>query len=359
MGIEGIILLEVVQLIFKAQSYRQIMKKRSDRSPMARAYLTHLSHPIFPVREIVLAQEVDTRLENGYKTDRQGHWDFYTYKKRRIEIGYFCELTSAGIYGGFLGKTFVVGERTGSDFENNSVTTPWIAYPDVHNEQDKLFIESKSCFVHDKLKLRHEQMQLYRELSVMHPDHQVLFTIYRHAVRNVDSIVGTEKEVYRNIAGQIKGSLVLPFSIMAAFHNSDDKMLVFDYQGKKEQYKAVTSTTLNLFFEGSYAKEAEKIIAQLGLDPHEYTIERRMSPRNFSVEGNKVQQFPILWIEEKNKPAPVLPSTQPIDSETGVPTTIVTVTLPTNGLGVGLEQLVDEPYQNISRPALEEVPIPF
>src|SRR3989344_131055 len=289
------------------------MQKSGERltSILSRNYLSHLQKIISPVRSHVKSHEVDVRI-NGSRQLR-----LFRIEWQKIKLGYFYELVTAGLYGGVIGKTFDLEEIVKGGWNNDEeLNQTIVAYPDIHHEEEQTFFEVKANFVREKLKLSDRQISLYEKLLRAHPEHALYHVIYKYPIPKITTFPGNEKELYASLAKQTLCSIVLPFSVSHAFHRAKHSDLIYRYNGELyDPSTAIRSTTLNKFFDGSFTKNAEEIILQLNLNPDNYIIERKTSPYHFSIEGNPIKQFPILWIEEKKEPVimyPIQPQQLPI-----------------------------------------------
>jgi len=57
---------------------------------------------------------------------------------------------------------------------------------------------------------------------------------------------------------------------------------------------------LNRFFGDLRARSEQEIVKAFGANPKNYNFERLMSPMNFYIQKNKIKQFPIMFISDKN-----------------------------------------------------------
>lgn len=216
------------------------------------------------------------------------------------KIGDFYEYLSAGLFGGKVGNVITIseGEDDGSGFSDNDE-----AYPDVYNEERRLFVESKALHSSTILKLEDDQVARYRRLMNKFRDHTLTYGIYFHSMGKVRSIGGSESEIFERASRATLCGLILDHEIIEALHQSRNKDLVYRYDegnrksGGEWDYTGVKPATFKRMLEDPKENTGpNEILWKIGLDPANYGIERRLLPLNMKIEGNTLNLFPLIRI---------------------------------------------------------------
>ena len=247
--------------------------------------MVHLQHPIIPAREEGYVNRTNgevidshqTRLEFGNRPIRD--------KNRQI-LGDFYEFMTAGFYGGVIRRNIEVAKSA-------------YVEPDVLNRETRQGFESKACHTSESLKLDDHQIQRYCRLQHLMQDYDFYFTVYKHSLK---SLMNYEQEnLFPALSDKTIGSIVLPLSLVLQMNRSRDNEIVYRYDGDKWCHTtAIRSHTLNRFFGDSTKRSEETVVEEFGLDPDDYCFQRLRSPLAFSVKGNRIKYFPVMFISDKN-----------------------------------------------------------
>jgi len=247
-------------------------------------YLTHLQTPINPAR-----REGYVERETGNSMDsNQTSWEYGNRPirdKNRQILGDFYEFLTAGIYGGVIRR-------------NVEVAKSIYVEPDVLNEETKQGFESKAVNSSESLKLDDCQIQRYHRLQFHMQEYGFYFVVYRHSLKGLNNY---EKEnIFSVLSDRTFGSIVIPLSLVTHMHSLRDNDFVYRYDGEKWcPTTAVRSHVLNRFFGDLTRGSEEEIVRELGANPKDYGFQRLMSPMDFSIKGNRIKPFPVMFISDK------------------------------------------------------------
>jgi len=250
-----------------------------------RLYLSYLQHPIHSARKDGYVQRDNGNSIDARKTSWE-HGNRPVRDKNRQILGDFYEFMTAGIYGGVIRK-------------NIEVAPSAFVEPDVLNEETKQGFESKAVHSSELLKLDDHQVRRYHRLQFHMQDYDFYFVVYRHTLRGLDNY--EQENLPQILSDRTLGSIVIPLSLVTHMHSLRDNNFVYRYDGEKWCHTtAIRSYTLNRFFGNSRERSEEDIVRELGADPKDYKFQRLMSPMSFSIRGNKIKQFPVMFISDKN-----------------------------------------------------------
>lgn len=267
-----------------------------------RIWMSHSMNPIRPVREDALKSELDVRVDEDSNSDASDQGRLWEVDWKHVKLGYFFELMTAGMYGGLLGEDMeVVGYEglMGVDPGTGLIGV----YPDVYDARRKLAFESKGCFSSESLNLEDDQIDRYKAFLYAQEGSQLYYAIYRHSFGKIRSYQGDAKMLFSSLSSNTLCSLVLPFSIVLALHETRDDNLAWRYDGELWTLNtSIKARTFTRFLEGSSFQGAKDVLRDLRLDPNDYVIEKLMSPIGFCVEGNRIRQFPVLSVIERDNP---------------------------------------------------------
>lgn len=207
-----------------------------------------------------------------------------TGSMRIMKMGRFYEELTAGMYGGVL-------EDTKETYDGG------LMKPDVVDHKNKVMTEAKGVRIDQKCDLLDPQVEHYMDCQRADPELRIYMAIYRHILPGiVKTWRGTSAQLYRQLAKQTICSTVMPLSLMLALHTTGNSNLIYRYdgEGRYGPCTCIRPRTLRRLFE-----EPEKVIEELGLKPEEFILLRRISPKVISVNGTKVQEFPVMIISDK------------------------------------------------------------
>lgn len=233
-----------------------------------------------------------------------------TFSKNAVMMGRYYEFMTQAFYGGKLSDL--------KYFENskqNGQRTFWSIKPDIIDDAKRKIGESKACVSGYRLHLLDKQLEKYESIQYDNPDSIVYFAVYRHIFRGIKSTWrGSEQELFKELSKKTMFSLVLPLSIILRLYKSDNQNLISRYDGELfDKCTSIKSQTLN-----SFLTEPKEIINQLGFSDN-FDIVRSLSPKNFRTNKNKVKQFPIVIISDKNHEKWVLKFKKQYDEENPIP----------------------------------------
>ena len=214
---------------------------------------------------------------------------------KHVDLGNFYELITHGLLGGTLQNRLLLenGEDIASEDKENIYS---LVKPDCINDKKKQIGESKAVKSGESVNLLDAQIDRYKLLQFHKKKAHIYFAIYRHSFQKIMSFEGDNRELFGKLATATYHSIILPFSLILELQKSPKENLVYRYEGEGFYHcTCVKSPTLNRFL-----TEPEKLIEELGLDKKNFLIKRYLTPRDFSIGGNRIKQFPILRIHDKN-----------------------------------------------------------
>ena len=130
---------------------------------------------------------------------------------------------------------------------------------------------------------------------MINKESQIYFAFYRHSFKSIKSYRANENELFKDLSGKTLCSIVLPLSIILSLYQSRNNNLVYRYDGERSYHcTSIRSLTLNKFL-----NFPEDIINTLELNSEDYIYQKVLSPKDFFIEGNKINQFPIIVISDK------------------------------------------------------------
>lgn len=205
-------------------------------------------------------------------------------KNRRV-LGDYYEYMTVGFYGGKLKERLSLFE---DDIE-----------PDVLNKKKKQAYDAKACGSSQQLKLNDNQVMKYIKMQYFNPDYSIYFAIYRHPLRNIDQY--SKDEFIKEISNKTLYSVVIPLSLVIDLNMQRNNDLVYRYEGTRwTRTTSARSNILHMLFLGFPEDSETKILEISSINPENYELKRFMSPKNFSINGNKVAQFPIMFINDRD-----------------------------------------------------------
>ncbi len=231
-----------------------------------------------------------------------------TGSSRAVAMGRFYEYVTAALYGGRLGDVVDIGNRSDTETTNGNgvgdLETDSIAKPDVVHSGKNIIYESKACRSGQTCKLADEQIDAYRALQARDPPPRVYYVVYRHNVRGIKSSWrGTTERLFKELSEGTAYSLVLPFRLILRLYNPENlSRYVSRYQGRQETRNDFdTCTCIRSSALTKILKEPKTVVEDLGLDCSSFELRRILSPRKFYVNRHRVNQFPILFIEDRDE----------------------------------------------------------
>jgi hypothetical protein len=216
-----------------------------------------------------------------------GHYPNKT--KRGQLMGFFFESLNHALYGGMLNDKKYDSKLND---DNGGVK------PDIVDKIKKIHWECKSSVSGDALEIDESQFRKYEYDQYRMPKRRFFYSIYRHSLRGIQKEKRTEEQIVRELSEKTNFSVVLPISILIALSKIRGNSLVSSYMDKQTSWNdcfSIRSPTTNRFL-----TDPENILVDIGLSQQEFIIERYLSPSNFIVNGERIRQFPIVRIYDKN-----------------------------------------------------------
>ncbi len=210
----------------------------------------------------------------------------YHYMNSHVMMGVFYELLTMGLFGGRLYDSV---KSSAKDHYRG-----WIQ-PDVLNEEDSETIESKGCRIGHQLYLQEHQIKKYHMFQILYPEQKIYYAIWRHSFRGIMNCGLGAPELFSELSKVTRAGMLLPFSIIMRIYETDNKDKGVTYYDNRVfgNGAKVSSTLLNNFL-----FKPREIITDLGLEPDRFEMDRRLTPVDFRIEGNKVVGFPFIIIED-------------------------------------------------------------
>ena len=243
----------------------------------------------------------------------RGQKTFFGGDSNNRRVGDFYELVTAGIFGGHT-KNYVYVEADSNGKLEGEGVVDWNVFgngsgrvngvmPDVVDNRRRRMFESKAVFIGSDCILRDTQIESYKYLQLKNPEHTISIALYKHDVPGIKGIKGGDDALTYELGMKTKFSVVFPISIGNSLHQYRGRG-VYRYEQEKRKAKTrVESPNATYVFSGTTDRilvDPLGFIADVGLDPKDYVVERRMSPLEYSVLGKQVIPFPILWIKDKS-----------------------------------------------------------
>jgi hypothetical protein len=213
----------------------------------------------------------------------------------RTRIGTFYEILTSAIFGGkWLGTS------------NSSNNGNGLFQPDVMSRDT--IIESKSVCWKEALKLVDFQLDQYllqQCTDFYQNSRRIFFSIFKYNVKSPLSYFKNFKgnhleEMVKTLAENTSFLMFLPFSVVSALHtprenSSEEKKAYFSrYEDPRfdplTRLKATGMKDLLLF--------PEKVLEIYGINPKDYKIVKTKLPKSVKINKNKINSFPILFIED-------------------------------------------------------------
>jgi hypothetical protein len=212
----------------------------------------------------------------------------------RKSIGTFYEILNGGIYGG---KS--MHNSKGFDSSDNGDAFR----PDIIGEG--VIGEVKSVCGKESLKLPDFQIDnyLFQQLDFMFKeDIEFYFANYKYMVDNPLNYLDqfrehAQEELVRLFSYGTMFSLVLPLSIIAEMHNPNHTS-EHKQRYDKKKYDPITRIYHNGLLK--FLEKPEEAIKEYGLHPKDYAFERVLSPSEMTINGLRINQFPILIVKDKD-----------------------------------------------------------
>ena len=215
----------------------------------------------------------------------------YPNKTKRGQLmSYFFESLTRALYGGKL------NDRMYNVQLNGSVSGG--LKPDVVDNARNIHYESKATVSGDALEIDEEQFRKYEHDQYRDLSTRLFYAIYRHSLHGIKKQKRTEDEIFSELTEKTDFSIVLPFSVLIALSDVRGNYLVSSYMGRQTSYQdcfSLRSPTTNRFL-----TTPEEVLTSVDLNLKDYIIERYLSPSNLTVNNEKIKQFPIVKIYDKN-----------------------------------------------------------
>lgn len=226
-------------------------------------------------------------------------WKDVTYASH-VSMGDFYELVTAGFYGGKLANRRYLEETNSREHPSyNGGEGSGLIKPDVIDAERGQNWEAKAVVAGNTCNLADAQIWRYMMMQRQDPSSKFYFALYRHNLRGVKSFDGTEEELFRALANQTLCSVVLPLSIVLQLYDwpaGTRNNLVYRYDGSRyTPCTCVRSHAINKFF-----FQSDELIGDLDLNLEDYEVVHLKSPKDFSVAGIRLSQFPIVWIKDRD-----------------------------------------------------------
>lgn len=201
-----------------------------------------------------------------------------------VRMGVFYELMTTGIFGGKLFDSVK---------EFKEMHKGWIR-PDVLNDRE--LFESKALRQGQQLNLIDEQINKYKMFQILHPKDVVYYAIWRHGFKgNIQKTCLSLDELHRVLSKNTYACIVMPFSIIwTMFESSRFKR----YKGAGDAWPPCTR--IGSKFVNDFLFTTEDCLSVLNLDDQRFTVDKRLSPKDFWVEGKQVKTFPFVFIKDNN-----------------------------------------------------------
>jgi len=237
------------------------------------------------------------------------------------DAGNFYEVLTAGLYGGEMGIWFSLADElvehrvpeTPILFDDPSgftieVVKENVARPDVYNQPERRFRDSKACSTGRDLPIKDRQVELYRQLLNEMPSHRLDYIVYLHGIREIGSFKGSPDDLRKSLAKETYCGIVLPFSIIENLHSrTEDNRLPNEHMDKlvyrfnrpettKPPYTSISPVTLKRFM---FKDDFNHMLGIMGLPEDRYEWRVEGGPLGFEVEGHKLGYFPMITISEK------------------------------------------------------------
>ncbi len=245
-------------------------------------------------------------------------------------MGRFFEYVTAGLYGGRLGDIVEL-----SEIQNGNGAPPsdigrgaeldmsGIAKPDVVNDEEGTMFESKACRSGQTCKLNDEQIDFYRALQSAETRPKIYHAVYRHRLHGIKSEwEGTPEELFTDLSGRIAYSLVLPFRLVLSFFDLGNRSkYTYRYTEKNTNspHNFYTCTCIKASGLTALFKDPAEVIENINLDVRSFGIRRTMSPSKFYIDGNKIRQFPVVFITDMEHERFAAMTAEQYAEEQGVP----------------------------------------
>lgn len=230
------------------------------------------------------------------KINQQETFGFYIPSvQRHVSLGDFYEYMTQGIWGGKLQNRLLVenGNKTESE-DRKSIYS--LVKPDLIQENTKQIGESKAIRSGQSVNLIDTQLNRYRLLQSLDKNAHIYFAIYRHSFPKIMSFRGSVDSLFEQLSNVTHHSIVLPFSLILELNQSPNEKLVYRYDGERfYACSCLRSPTINRLL-----TEPEEVLKDLGMNIGNFLIKRYLSPESFSIGRNKIKQFPILRIFDKD-----------------------------------------------------------
>ncbi len=204
---------------------------------------------------------------------------------RAIMMGRFYELLTRGLFGGKLGDVYHV----------RAADEEVIVRPDVVDTVHKRLFECKAICSGQSGTLLDTQINGYMAFAAEKPEYDISFVFYRHVLHGIKGKwEGTARELFRDLARDTAYVVVLPFQMVLDLHDptKGSTKYIYRYDGQTEfdccsclRSSALTKLLVN----------PEEVLQEMGLS---YQIERRMAV-GCCVQGNRVRDFPVVYVREK------------------------------------------------------------
>jgi len=211
----------------------------------------------------------------------------------RVKEGYFFELLCHGIYGGSIKSSYNENENGSKDM----LTTE----PDITDVKRKTFMEVKGVGPGQALKLMDGQIAKYALLQTKEyfsKPSKIRFEIFRHGVSSIQENYKNKglEELIKRLSDSVRFLISLPFSVIFKIYLNEGK-LTSRHDDERTYY---TLTRLNSTGLNKFIAYPEETLKEFNLNPNDFEIKKRRLPKKITINGFKINTFPMLSIYDKD-----------------------------------------------------------
>ncbi len=163
--------------------------------------------------------------------------------------------------------------------------------PDIEHFKKERWIEVKASKKNNYFKLFDHQLEKYKELlngEFPFAKPKVDYVLFSYDIKDVFKECPEEEILIENLAKRTKSMTIIPLSIIEEMHKRCKT-------GKCKLYRPFVCFRhgdYNLFW-----TNIDDAFKKFGLNMGDYIITKRRFPGNYSIEGFKINSFPILDIK--------------------------------------------------------------
>lgn len=202
--------------------------------------------------------------------------------KIRVLVGSFYEALAQAYFGG---ERKVQQEALLKNLDYRACE------PDIENVKHKKYTEVKASKSSNYFRLADWQLNKYFSFLNTKPGAELDFAFFAYNIKTISKECPTEDSLIEKLAENTDSLLIIPFSIVRNVWEKSKR----HEESYHPAYSYFVKRDANMFL-----NEHENAFKKFGIHSEDFKVTKSIFPENFTIEGKKVNSFPVTKIENGN-----------------------------------------------------------